>query len=409
MASSADNLQLSSSLGKLGTETAYAVALEAKALIAEGKKVYPMHIGDLNFSTPACIKDAARKALDDGKTGYCPAAGIPPLREALAKHISSTRGVSYGPNNVSVQPGGKPVIGKFLAAVLEEGDEVLYPSPGYPIYESQISYLGGKCVPYGFVDGPDGFSLDLDALEAKFSDKTKVLIFNNYANPVGYAASEEELERLARMAVAHNVWVLSDEAYWNVVYDIEAKSIASQPGMAERTVILFTCSKSWAMTGWRCGAAIGPESVIKAITKFNTNAEACTTHFVQYAAAEALSNPAAMEDCRAIVATLKERRDALVPAINAIPGWKCHMPTSTFYLFINVTEAMAKMGMGVADLEAFRQRILADTGVSFTTREHFGRTIDGESDCYIRFAYSGIDADVAVEACGVLKDYFEAL
>ena len=402
-------LTLSSSLSRLGTETAYAVSEEAKAHAAAGNKVYSMHIGDLNFPTPQCIKDAANGALEEGKTGYCPAGGIPALRSALAQYISGTRGVNYGPENVSVQPGGKPVIGKFLAAVLEEGDEVLYPSPGYPIYESQIEYLGGVGVPYGYVDGPDGFSLDLDVLESKFTDKTKVFIFNNYANPVGYAASEDELARVAAMAVANDVWVLSDEAYWNVVYDLEAKSVAAQPGMEERTVILFTCSKSWAMTGWRCGAAVGPERIISAITKFNTNAEACTTHFVQAAAVSALTDPAAMEDCKKIVATLKERRDALVPAVNAIPGWSCHLPPSTFYLFIDVTDAMAAMGLALTDLETFRQTLLRDTGVSFCTRAHFGRITPGEDKAYVRFAYSGIEADTAVEACSVLKQYFENL
>lgn len=353
------------------------------------------------------IKEALERSVHANQTGYCAAAGIAELREALAGYFTRTRGVPYSAANVSIQPGGKPVIGKFFASVCEAGDEIIYPSPGYPIYESQCDYQ--QCVgrTYAPVETPEGFVYDLAAIRALFSAKTKVFVFNNYANPVGISVSREQMAEIARMCVEANVWVLSDEAYWDILYDVEPVSIVSMPGMAERTVILHTYSKSYSMTGWRLGAAIGPERVVSAISKFNTNAEACTTQFVQWAGIAALTDPRAAADTRAIVASLRERRDAIVPAINTIPGFWCPSPSSTFYLWINVTRALAMLGLG-RDVEAFRKLILAETGVSFCSREHFGRSHADEKDCYIRFAYSGIDIPLALEGIAGLKAFMES-
>eukprot|EP00030_Apusomonadida_sp_AF-17_P006189 a678194_229.p1 GENE.a678194_229~~a678194_229.p1 ORF type:complete len:423 (+),score=187.91 a678194_229:28-1269(+) len=407
MAASSSKLNLASSISRLGTETAYAVAAEARALAATGKKIYPLHIGDLNFPTPSCIKEACEASLAKNQTGYCAAAGVQELRDAMAAFISRTRGVSYTAANVSIQPGGKPIIGKFFSSVCEVGDEIIFPSPGYPIYESQCDYLGCVARTYAPIETPTGYAYDLDQIRGLFSAKTKVFVFNNFANPVGISVSAEQIAEIARMCVEHDVWVLSDEAYWDIVYDISPRSIVSEPGMVERTVILHTFSKSWSMTGWRLGAAVGPERVVAAISRFNSNAEACTTQFVQWAGIVALNDERARADCMAMVDELKRRRDALVPVINEIPGFWCPKPDSTFYLWIRVTDAVRACGLGT-DVEAFRKLVLAETGVSFCSREHFGVRRPGETECYIRFAYSGIDIPLALEGLALLKAFIAA-
>eukprot|EP01087_Luapelamoeba_hula_P012989 TRINITY_DN367_c0_g1_i1.p1 TRINITY_DN367_c0_g1~~TRINITY_DN367_c0_g1_i1.p1 ORF type:complete len:404 (+),score=65.30 TRINITY_DN367_c0_g1_i1:113-1324(+) len=388
----------------LGTETAFAVSLEAEKLRSTGQRIYPFHIGDLNFKSPDCVIKAMNQAIADGRTGYCAGAGILPLRTRLAEWVGTQRGCTYGPENVSVQSGGKPVIGKFLAAVMEEGDEVLYPSPGYPIYESQISFLGGVKVPYTFKEAKDGFAFDLPYLRSLITKKTKVFIYNNYSNPMGIASSDEEMAELAQMCVEHDLIVLSDEAYFDLVYDNKpSKSIAALPGMQERTVILYTYSKSYAMTGWRLGAAIGPVHIINMINKFNTNDESCTTQFIQYAGIAALSEEGKAYT-QEVVQVLAQRRDTLVQLINAVPGFHCHSPQAAFYLFVNVTGAMQKLG--ITQLEQFRRHVLENTGVAFCTREHFGAALPTDTQQYVRFAYSGIDLADIIECGTVLKDFF---
>eukprot|EP01113_Clastostelium_recurvatum_P031012 TRINITY_DN3827_c0_g1_i4.p1 TRINITY_DN3827_c0_g1~~TRINITY_DN3827_c0_g1_i4.p1 ORF type:complete len:429 (-),score=47.11 TRINITY_DN3827_c0_g1_i4:80-1366(-) len=396
--------RFASRMDNLGTETAYAVSSEAAALKAKGVKIYPFHIGDLNFPTPQHIIDAAKKAMDDGKTGYCPAAGLPELREVIATEISNTRGVLYSSDNVSVQPGGKTTIGKFLMCVMEEGAEVLYPSPGYPIYESQINFLGGKAVPYQYVETASGYGLNLPALRSSITENTKVLIYNNYQNPTGTAATASEMQEIARIAVEHDLWVLADEAYYDLVYDGVPQSIVSLPGMQERSMILFTFSKSFCMTGWRLAASIGPKDMITLINKLNTNYEACTTHFVQCAGIAALT-PQGKAHIKPMMDELRLRRDALINGLRQIPGFHPHVPQAAFYVFVNVTEAMKMLGL--TDLERFRHLIL-QTGVSFCTREHFGARLDCEDDYYIRFAFSGITVDQINEAMGILKKFVVA-
>jgi len=391
-------------LDNLGTETAYAVAEEAAVAAKNGIKVLALHIGDINLPTPKCVKDECKRALDEGKTGYCPASGVLALKEAMAEYISNTRGVKYSKDEISIQPGGKPVIQKFLTCVMEPGDEVLYPTPGYPIYESQINFLGGVGKPYTFKDTDKGFHIDMDYLKSLITNKTKILIYNNYQNPIGCVSSDEEMAEIAQLCVKHDLWVLADEAYFNIVYEpLKPKSIVSFPGMVERTVILHTFSKEFSMTGWRLGAAIGPKQLISYISKLNTNSEACTTHFVQYAGMVALKHPEAHQFTKDLVNTLKERRDALVPLVNQIPGFKSHTPQATFYLFINVTEAL-KM-KNVKTLEEFRKLALKETGVSFCTREHFGVPLPFETNKYIRFAYASLDIPQMQEACLKLKNW----
>ncbi|CEM06785.1 unnamed protein product [Vitrella brassicaformis CCMP3155] len=392
---------------RLGTETAYAVSLEASQLKAKGKTIYPFHIGDLNFSTPQVVIDAAKKSLDAGKTGYCPAAGIPELRKALAQRIGGDRGIEYTMENVSVQPGGKPVIGKFLLSVVEDGEEVLYPSPGYPIYESLIDYHGGVPKAYTYIDTGSEFKIDIDQIRSLITPKTKVLIYNNPSNPMGALSSPEEMQALADLCIQHDLWVLSDEPYFDIVYDdakFEHRSIASLPGMQDRTVILYTFSKNYAMTGWRVGAAIGPKEVIDQITKLNTNMEACTSHFLQHASVECLEKRKQTDQFLFdMLAELKDRRDLLVKLVNEVPGFSCFTPPSTFYLCVKVTKAMDMLGF--KNIEDFRRSILAETGVSFCTREHFGEAQSFDTDHYVRFAYSSASQETIKTALTVLKDY----
>eukprot|EP01112_Ceratiomyxa_fruticulosa_P020338 TRINITY_DN6896_c0_g4_i1.p1 TRINITY_DN6896_c0_g4~~TRINITY_DN6896_c0_g4_i1.p1 ORF type:complete len:478 (+),score=101.23 TRINITY_DN6896_c0_g4_i1:190-1623(+) len=396
--------RLASRISKLGTETAFSVSSEAAELAAQGKKIYPFHIGDLNIPTPAHIVTAAKKAIDEGKTGYCAAAGLTPLREIIAKEIGASRGVTFTKDQVSVQPGGKAVIGKFLSSVMEEGDEVLYPSPGYPIYESQINYLGGKAVPYTFKETPFGYVLDMDYLRSLITTKTKVFIFNNYHNPTGASSSKEEMAEIARICVAHDLWVLADEAYFDLVFDEKPRSIVSFPGMLERTTILFTFSKTFCMTGWRLAASISPIAIAESISRLNTNQEACTAHFVQIAGIAAFSEEGkhVLEKTKT---ELKRRRDLIVTRLNAMKVLHTYSPPSTFYAYVNVTKAMKLLGE--TSVESFRRRILESTGVSFCTREHFGSPLRGEKNYYVRFAFSGISCDMINEAMDKLEAFFE--
>lgn len=396
-------MKLAERFSRLGTETAFSVSAEAAAYAAKGHKVYPFHLGDMNIRTPENIIEAAVKAMRDGRTGYCSNFGVMELREALAEDINRSHGTSYTAANVVIQPGGKPVIGKFILALMNPGDEVLYPNPGYPIYESQIEFHGGKAVPYRYREGVVNFELALDEIEESISPRTRFLIFNNLQNPTGAESSKHELRRIADIVQRHNLFVLCDEAYFDIRYEGTSESLASLPGMAERCVILYTFSKKFAMTGWRLGAAIGPTDVVEAIAKLNVNDESCSNHFIQYAAVEGLRGD--QSGPRRIIATLKQRRDKAVEMLNSIEGIRCYKPNATFYLYPNVTEAMTRSGF--TDYAEFRKAVLQETGVSFCTRLHFGRPLHGEANFYIRFAYSGIDVDQIEEGLGKLKRYIE--
>ena len=394
-------MALAQRLDKLGTETAFAVSLAAAEWGARGNKIYPFHLGDLNLPTPGNIVEAMDKAIADGKTGYCPAAGIPQLREALAEDTGVRRGLSYSSANVVVQPGGKPVITKFIQAVMNPGDEVLYPNPGYPIYESQIDYFGGVGRAYRYIPTASGFAIDLEQVKSMIGPRTRAIIYNDLQNPIGAESSDAEREAIAELAIKHDLWVLSDEAYFEMRYSGSSKSIASLPGMQERTCILYTFSKKFAMTGWRLGAAIAPENLASVIAKLNTNDESCTTHFVQYGGVEGVRGD--QSGVATMLGTLRERRDTAVSMLNAIPGVSVHSPNATFYLFPDVTEAMAKKG--IDDLAVFAEKALHATGVSFCTRRHFGRPQAGEDRNYIRFAFSGINNDQIEEGLKKFGDW----
>ena len=395
-------MQTADRIARLGTETAFAVAARAAAHKASGNEVFPFHLGDMNLPTPQNVMDAACRAMRSGKTGYCPSAGIPELRDALAQDVSASRGVSYAMENVAIQPGGKPVIGKFIMACMNPGDEVLYPNPGYPIYESQIEYNGGTAVPYRYVRDGSGFHIDLDYLESRITPRTRVLIINDLQNPLGAECSVEERERLAELAIRHDLGVLLDEAYFDIRYGGKSVSLASIPGMAERSVILYTFSKKFAMTGWRLGAAIGPKALIDIIAKLNVNDESCSNHFIQYGALEGLTGDQAGP--AAILKVLRGRRDAAVELLNSTPGISCPSPEATFYLFPEVTELMTRKGFG-DNYAAFAEDILVKTGVSLCTRLHFGRPLPGETRRFVRLAYSGIDEADIRKGLAALRRY----
>lgn len=380
-------MKLADRLNRLGTETAFAVAATAADWVLQGNEVFPFHLGDINLATPENISAAMHRAVVEGKTGYCPNAGIAPLRAALAESLGRQRNVSFAPENIAVQPGGKPVIGKFLRSVMNPGDEVLYPNPGFPIYESQIEFNDGLAVPYRYLDTENGFQIDLDYLESKITSKTKALILNDQQNPLAAEMTDTERQALADLAIKHNLWVLSDEAYFDIRYAGESKSIVSLPGMLERTVILYTFSKKFAMTGWRLGAAIGPKDLVDRISKLNTNEESCTAQFVQWAGVEAITGDQSGAD--ELVRVLKTRRDATIAGISTVAGMRVHTPNSAFYVFPEVSETMARTGH--SDVAKFATDALHNSGMSFCTRKHFGRPADDEKGNYIRLAYSGIN------------------
>lgn len=396
-------IMLADRVEKLGVETAFVVAAQAAAYAAEGNRVFPFHLGDLNLPTPPNIVESAYRALKDGKTGYTANVGIAELREVLATEINRTRGTSYAMQNVAIQPGGKPVISKFLLTLMNPGDEVLYPNPGFPIYESQIEFHGGIAVPYGTVVGEGNFTFDIDGLEASISEKTRILIVNDLHNPTSAECSADDRRRIAELAVKHDLLVLLDEAYFDIHYDGESSSIISEPGMEERSVILYTFSKRFAMTGWRLGAALGPEELITVIGKLNVNDESCSNHFVQWAALDALTGD--QQHVHDILDVLKKRRDLCVDLLNDIEGISCFRPNATFYLWPDVTTAMKNKGF--SNYQEFIEAILKETGVSMCARSHFGTPLPGETNYYLRLAYSGIDLDSIEEGLARFKGYLE--
>ena len=394
-------MELANRMDCLGSETAFDVAAEASSLEARGFKIYPFHLGDINLPTPKTVCKAAIEAIELGKTGYCPGPGIIELREALAEEASNSRNVQYSSKNVSVQPGGKPIIGKFIMSKMNPGDVVLYPNPGYPIYESQIEFHGGVAYPYGHVDTEDGLKLDFNSIERGIKEGAKIIFYNNYNNPTGASSSSSEMKKLASLCVSHNLFLFSDEAYFDTLFEGKPRSIVSMPDMRKRTLILYTFSKKFAMTGWRLGAAIGPSNLISEISRLNVNNESCTTHFVQHAGVAGLKE--SQEEVKEINTILKARRDLAISILRTIEGIEVHTPVAGFYLFPKITKIMSARGF--SNLEEFRKAALKETGVSFCDRNHFGKSLDGETDHYIRLAFSGISKSRLEEGLLRFKDW----
>ncbi|HEX6121882.1 MAG TPA: pyridoxal phosphate-dependent aminotransferase [Ktedonobacterales bacterium] len=373
-------------MGQLGTETAFEVLARAKALEAQGRQIVHLEIGEPDFPTPANIIEAGCRALRDGATHYTPAPGIPELRAAIAADASVRRGLEFSPEDVVVTPGGKPIMFYAILALVDAGDEVIYPNPGFPIYESMIQFVGGHAIP-AQIEESRGFSLDVERLCAQIGPKTRLVILNSPHNPTGGALSRADLEQIAEAVQRHpNVLVLSDEIYSRMLYEGEHVSIASLPGMRERTIVLDGFSKIYAMTGWRLGYGLFPRELVAPITRLMVNSNSCTAAFTQWAGVEALTGP--QEAAEAMVAEFHRRRDHIIAGLNAIPGLTCRMPRGAFYAFPNIT------GTGLTSREV-ADLLLAEGGVAALAGTAFGAYGEG----YIRLSYANSIAqiDLALE------------
>jgi aspartate/methionine/tyrosine aminotransferase len=367
-------MQLAKRMLQLGTESAFDVLLKARKLEAQGRSVVHMEIGEPDFPTPPNVVEAAKRALDEGWTHYGPTQGYPELREAIAEHISQTRGIRVGPEHVCVVPGGKPIIFFPLLALIEAGDEVLYPNPGFPIYESMIKYLGGVPVPLPLVE-KRGFSLDLDTFAARLSPRTRFIILNSPQNPTGGVIPHDDLAEIARLVRDRDLIVLSDEIYSRILYTDRHYSIASFDGLLEKTILLDGFSKTYAMTGWRIGYGIMPEWLAAAVTRLMVNSNSCTASFTQRAAIEALRGP--QESVDSMNAEFRRRREAIVNGLNRIPGFRCHPPGGAFYAFPNIT-GTGRKSQELADY------LLEHGGVAALSGASFGEYGEG----YLRFSYA---------------------
>ena len=376
-------MRLAERMGRLGTETAFEVLARVKKLEAEGREIVSFAIGEPDFDTPAHIKQAGIRAIENNETHYGPSAGLMPLREAVAEYIGKTRGLSVDPEEVVITPGAKPIIFFTIMALVDPGDEVLYPNPGFPIYESVINFAGGKAVPLPLLEEKD-FSFDIDYLRSKVSDKTKLLIVNSPQNPTGGVLSKGDLEAIAELALRHDFMVLSDEIYSRIIFDGDFYSISQIPGMKERTIILDGFSKTYAMTGWRLGYGVMRKDLAEHIARLETNSESCTATFTQLAGVEALTGP--QEPSEAMTAEFKKRRDIIVKGLNDIEGVSCRLPGGAFYVFPNVTKACRKLGL--KDSNELADKLLYEGNVAVLGRTCFGRRNDEETEEYIRLSYA---------------------
>jgi aspartate/methionine/tyrosine aminotransferase len=367
-------------MSRIGVETAFEVLVRARELERQGRRVIHLEIGEPDFPTPRHIVEAAKRALDEGWTHYGPTQGYPELREAVAAYVCRTRGVSVGPEHVSIVPGGKPIIFFPMLALLEPGDEVIYPNPGFPIYESMIRFLGARPVPIP-LEECRGFSFDLDRFRDSLSEKTRLIILNSPHNPTGGVIPPEDVGAIAEMVRDRDLMVLSDEIYSRICYDGAPVSIASFPGMLEKTIILDGFSKTYAMTGWRIGFGVMPTWLVEAVNKLMVNSNSCTASFTQRAGIAALTGP--QDDVERMVAEFRRRRDAFCDGLNSLPGLRCKRPGGAFYAFANV------QGTGLTSKE-LADALLAEAGVACLNGASFG--VYGEG--YLRFSYAAAYEDL---------------
>jgi aspartate/methionine/tyrosine aminotransferase len=368
-------MHIAQRIDNLGTETSFVVLAKARELEAQGRDIVHLEIGEPDFDTAPNIVQAAKNALDAGFTHYGPAAGLPEFRKTIAHVEGARRGLHFEGDQVVVTPGGKPIMYYGILAVVDPGDEVIYPNPGFPIYESAIELAGGIPVPLVLKEEKE-FSFDIEDLRKLVTAKTRMIIINSPQNPTGGILTESDLEAIAKLAVEKNIWVLSDEIYSRVVYDgFKNHTIAQFPGMMERTIILDGFSKTYAMTGWRLGYGIMPASLAAVLAKLQTNVASCTASFIQMAGIEALTGPQSWVDN--VVAEFKRRRDFIVDGMNSLPGFSCHKPLGAFYVFPNIT----KTGM---DSRTLANKILYDANVAALSGTSFGKFGEG----YLRFSYA---------------------
>jgi aspartate/methionine/tyrosine aminotransferase len=387
-------MKLSSRQSRLGTETAFETLAKAKKLEAEGKNIVHLEIGEPDFDSPSYVIDAAKEALDQGFTHYGPSAGQPELRNAIAIHQGEFNGYSISPENVIVTPGGKPVMFFSLLALIEEGDEVIYPNPGFPIYESMINYSGGKPIPMKLEESKD-FNANIDDLRKLVTDKTKMMIINSPNNPCGSVTTKHDLEQIAEIAIENDLIVLSDEIYKDMYYEGEHYSITKFDGMKERTIILDGFSKSYAMTGWRLGYGIFPDFLVEDITKLMTNSVSCTSVFSQMAAIAALEG--SREFTINMMDKFKIRRDIIVNGLNSIEGISCRTPLGAFYAFPNIS------GTGLSSSD-FADIALNEYGVALLSGTAFGE----HGDNYIRISFANSDENL-FKAIDRLNDMIKKL
>ncbi len=383
---------IADSLSRLGTETAFEVLARAKALEAQGKDMIHLQIGEPDFDTPPHIVEAAVQALRDGQTHYCPAPGIPQLREAAADYLSRTRSLSIDPARVLVTPGAKPFLFFGVLATCNPGDEVIYPNPGFPIYESVIRWAGATPVPLPLTE-ESGFAFSADDLAERLTPKTKLVILNSPANPTGGVVPREVNAEVAKLLSNHSCYILTDEVYSEMVYDGEHDSIASHGDLLDRTILLDGFSKTFAMTGWRLGYAAVPKELVEPLTRLFINCHSCTPPASQLAGVAALTGP--MDDVRAMIEEFRGRRELVVAGLNDLPGVSCVEPKGAFYAFPNITET----GMKARDLQ---NQLLEEAGVAMLAGTAFGEYGEG----YMRVSYANSPENITT-ALGKMRELLE--
>jgi len=361
-------------MNQLGTETAFEVLAKARALEAQGRSIVHLEIGEPDFDTPAPIRAAAARALDEGFTHYGPSAGLPEVREAIAAFITRDRGLPTAPDQVVVTPGGKPVLTFAIMACVNPGDEVVVPDPGFPIYESVVRFIGAKAVPMPLREDR-GFRVGAADLEPLLTPRTRMVVLNSPHNPTGSVLTPKDLDEIAALLREREIFVLSDEIYSKILYDGVHESIATRPGMAEKTILLDGFSKTYAMTGWRLGYGVMNPTLAKHVARLATNVYSCATSFVQRAAIVALGGT--QSEVRGMVAEFHRRRDEIVRGLNAIPGIRCLKPAGAFYVFPNIEALQMKS----ADAERI---LLEEAGVAALSGTAFGPRGEG----YMRFSYA---------------------
>ncbi len=394
-------VNISKRTNELGTENAFSVLAEVNKKIRAGANIKNFCIGQPDFDTPDYIKQAAIKAIKDGKTGYTPSAGIPELQQAVAAMFTRTRRVEVKPEHIAVACGGKPFIYWSILSTTDygKGDEVIYPNPGFPIYQSQIIAHGAKPVPLPLVEEKE-FAFDIEDLKKSITKKTKLLIINSPHNPTGGVLKNEELKAIADLAIDHDFWVYSDEVYSTLAYDAPFASIASIDGMLDRTIMIDCASKAYAMTGWRLGYAAN-KTLAPHFARWMTNTDSCANQPTQWAVVEALNGP--QDESKKMAKSFKERRDLIVKLLNDVKGIKCLSPGGAFYVWPNVTKACKKVGAESA--EDFRKMLL-DKGVACLADIHFGEKNPRQTEEYIRFSYATAKNDI-IEGIRRVKEFVE--